>query len=114
MGHTDQIVICDAGYPIPNDANRIDLAFRRNNPQFFDVLDVIMEELIVEKIVIAQEVETNSPHTHHNIITRFPTIEIDKITHEQFKLVAMNSKAYIRTGECTPYANIILIAGVDF
>jgi D-ribose pyranase len=114
MGHTDQIVICDAGYPIPIDAFRIDLAVKLNLPHFFDVLDTVLEELIVEKVIIAEEAEVKSPLVKQNILSRFPNTAVEKIQHEAFKVTALKSKAYVRTGECTPYSNIILVAGVCF
>ncbi|MBF3339854.1 D-ribose pyranase, partial [Leptospira borgpetersenii serovar Hardjo-bovis] len=36
------------------------------------------------------------------------------VSHEQFKLKTADSQAVIRSGECSPYANIILCAGVTF
>ncbi|HCS2498763.1 TPA: D-ribose pyranase, partial [Shigella flexneri] len=42
------------------------------------------------------------------------TIEIRYTTHEQFKQQTAESQAVIRSGECSPYANIILCAGVTF
>ena len=42
------------------------------------------------------------------------TIEIRYTTHEQFKQETAESQAVIRSGECSPYANIILCAGVTF
>ncbi|MFR3357430.1 MAG: RbsD/FucU domain-containing protein, partial [Enterobacter hormaechei] len=42
------------------------------------------------------------------------TIEIRYTTHEQFKQQTADSQAVIRSGECSPYANIILCAGVTF
>ena len=36
------------------------------------------------------------------------------VSHEEFKRRTAKARAMVRTGECTPYANIILIAGVKF
>ncbi|RIO78192.1 D-ribose pyranase, partial [Staphylococcus haemolyticus] len=40
--------------------------------------------------------------------------ELEQVNHETFKALTKNAKAIIRTGEATPYANIILQSGVIF
>ena len=49
MGHTDRLVVTDMGFPIPQEAKKVDLTVRRNLPTFFDVLEAILEEFQVEK-----------------------------------------------------------------
>ena len=44
----------------------------------------------------------------------FPDAEWEYVPHEEFKKRSSESKAVVRTGEFTPYANIILVAGVVF
>jgi D-ribose pyranase len=41
-------------------------------------------------------------------------MDIQEVSHEEFKRLTNNVKAVIRTGEVTPYANCILQAGVIF
>jgi D-ribose pyranase len=36
------------------------------------------------------------------------------VTHAQLKELSRNARAVIRTGEATPYANVILYSGVIF
>jgi D-ribose pyranase len=36
------------------------------------------------------------------------------VTHDEFKQLSKGARAIVRTGECSPYANIILVAGVVF
>lgn len=110
----DQLVICDAGFPIPEETNRIDLALKLGYPSFFEVLDVVLEELEVEKIIIADEVENISPKCYREILNRFPNTPIETIRHEEFKKQSTQAKGIIRTGECVPYSNIILVSGVVF
>ncbi|PIW12307.1 MAG: D-ribose pyranase, partial [Candidatus Infernicultor aquiphilus] len=40
--------------------------------------------------------------------------EVKFISHEELKELSKQARAIIRTGECSPYANIILISGVIF
>lgn len=114
MGHTDMLTICDSGLPIPKNVDRIDLALKHGIPTFLDTLDTVLEELKVEEIVIATEIEMASNEMYKEIEKRFKDIKITKIAHEEFKIMTKDSMAIVRTGEFTPYANIILKSGVVF
>lgn len=114
MGHTDLLTICDSGLPIPKDVQRIDLALKRGIPTFLETLETVLEELEVEEIIIANEMEEVSNNLYLEILKKFPHIKITKVKHEKFKCITKNSIAIVRTGEFTPYANIILKSGVVF
>ena len=114
MGHTDMLTICDSGLPIPKNVERIDLALKHGIPTFLDTLDTVLEELKVEEVIIACEMEAVSTKLYKEIENRFKDIKITKIDHEEFKAVTKDSMAIVRTGEFTPYANIILKSGVVF
>jgi len=114
MGHTDSIVIGDCGLPIPSGPKRIDLAVVRNLPGFFEVLEAVLNELCVEKVTIASEMEDISPEAYAKISEKFSNVEIATIPHEEFKEMTKDAKAVVRTGECTPYLNVILFSGVKF
>ena len=114
MGHTDSIVVCDSGLPIPSGVKRIDLALKKGLPTLLDTLDTILEELEVEEVVIAKEIIEASNDLYKEIEKRFANITITTVSHEDFKMLTKESKAIVRTGEFTPYANIILKSGVVF
>lgn len=122
MGHTDSLTIGDCGLPIPEVVQRIDLAVTKGLPEFIPVLLVILEELFIEKVILANEIITQNPELNNKIIEiihktekkQNRTIEIDYVQHEEFKKKSTNSKAIIRTGEYKSYANIILVSGVTF
>ena len=114
MGHTDSLTIGDCGLPIPSGVNRIDLALKYGVPSFLETLDTILEELCVEEIVIAQEIVEKNNNIYNEILKRFEDIKIVMVSHEEFKNMTKTSKAVVRTGECSPYANIILKSGVVF
>ena len=114
MGHTDSIVVCDSGLPIPSGVKRIDLALKKGLPTFLDTLDTILEELEVEEVIIAEEIIEASNDLYKEIEKRFANITITTVSHEDFKILTKESKAIVRTGEFTPYANIILKSGVVF
>ncbi len=117
MGHTDGLVIADAGLPIPETTQRIDLAVCKDLPRFLPVLETTLSELSVECVVIAEEMKTHNREIHKALLNLLSTHGISQITyytHEDFKVLAGKSRAIVRTGECSPYANILLYSGVTF
>ena len=114
MGHFDLLTVCDAGLPIPLDVERIDLSIEENLPRFLDVVSAIAKDLEVQRIVLAEEAIDKNPEIIQGLKLIFSDVEIDFITHESFKLLTQKSRAVIRTGECSPYANVILESGVIF
>ncbi|SCK55809.1 D-ribose pyranase [Variovorax sp. HW608] len=113
LGHGDMLVLGDAGLPIPEGPRRIDLAVARGIPRLTDVLDAVLSEMEVEHLVIAQE----ALDPGDGLPFWFPRslgITPQTLTHEAFKQRSAAARAIVRTGECTPYANIILVAGVRF
>ena len=114
MGHTDMLTLGDCGLPI-NQAKRIDLALKRGVPGFLETLDAVLTELCVEKVILSKEIKTVSPEMHQAILSRFgETVKFEYLQHEEFKKRTEDSKAVIRTGECTSFANVILVSGVAF
>lgn len=116
MGHTDQITIGDAGLPIPKGVRRIDIALEKGLPSFITTLDLISSNMVIEKVILAHEIKEYNPEILEQIavIIAGKNIEIEFVSHEFFKKLSGTNKAIIRTGECTPYANIILQSGVNF
>ncbi|QKS72548.1 D-ribose pyranase [Paenalkalicoccus suaedae] len=115
MGHTDQLVIADCGLPIPPNVLCIDLSLKQGIPSFLDVLNEITNDMVVEKIILAEEIKTKNVYVHDDLRIKLGTdIKVDYVTHEDFKLQLKHVKAIIRTGETTPYANVILQSGVIF
>ncbi len=114
MGHMDELVIADAGLPIPKTAQRVDLALTRDVPRFIDTLRVVLSELQVERAVVAEEMLAVSPQVFAAIEGVLGEVPIETVPHKTFKERTKSAVAVVRSGEFTPYANIILIAGVVF
>lgn len=118
IGHTSHITLCDAGLPFPKGVKRIDLAIEAGYPSFIKTLDAILSEMMVEEIVLASEIKTINPKVYNEILETFQkngmNPKIVEVSHTEFKEITKESEAIIRTGECTPYANIILKSGVVF
>jgi len=114
MGHTDTIVIADSGLPIPDHVRRIDLALIQGVPGLLQVLDALLDTYQCESYVLANEIKETNQLIENGIKERLSNITAEYISHDEFKLKCGEAKAVIRTGECTPYANIILKSGVTF
>ncbi|MGJ0625108.1 D-ribose pyranase [Xenorhabdus bovienii] len=122
LGHTDQITISDAGLPIPLSTQRIDLALTQGIPDLMSVFDVVVQEMQVEAAILAAEMIDHNPQIHEQIIKRIAELEtkqgnaiaIEYVSHNILKEKTEKSKAIIRTGECSPYANILLCSGITF
>jgi D-ribose pyranase len=115
MGHTDSIVIADCGLPVPEGVECIDVSLALGDPGFLHVLDTVLADMKVERAVFADETAENNTAVA-NRATRMAEEEIQTefVTHARLKELSRNARAVIRTGEATPYANVILYSGVIF
>ncbi len=114
MGHTDMLVIGDAGLPIPESTERIDLALVRGVPGAVETLQAVLSELQVERVILAKETQTINPQFEADVRTLLPGVKVDFVSHEELKRLSADARAVVRTGECKPYANVILVSGVAF
>lgn len=114
MGHFDTLAIGDAGMPVPFETEKIDLAVTKGIPSFLDVLDNVLCELEVQRIFLAEEIKAYNPEILKALEARFSDIDIVFIPHTQMKENLKDCHAFVRTGEMTPYANVILESGVVF
>jgi len=114
MGHGDWLIITDAGFPIPDDARRIDLALEAGLPSIQQVLSAVLSDFIYEKFVTTVEQRSNHPRLYADIAAMIDRCPIDEIPHAQF-LVDFPPKAkfIIRTGAFEPWGNIALCSGID-
>ena len=116
MGHTDCICIGDCGLPIPDEVERIDLALVFGEPTFMRTLEIVVGDMKVEKIVLAEGNKTQNPTVLQQVEELFAgqNVEVEFVSHVELKEKTKDCKAVIRTGEITPYANIILQSGCIF
>lgn len=117
LGHGDILVIGDAGLPVPPGVELIDLAVTPGTPDFASVLRVVLSEMQVERHVLAEEIVQAAPPA---------LVEVERlrgegligpcqpVSHADFKVLCRSARALVRTGECKPYSNIALVAGVTF
>jgi len=114
LGHGDLLVLGDAGLPIPDGPRRIDLAVSADVPRLQEVLAAVLAEMQVEGAVVAEELAPRNPAVHAELRRQLGDTPVQTLSHEQFKLATRQARAIVRTGEFSPYANVILRSGVVF
>lgn len=115
LGHNDMVVVGDAGLPVPPGVPCIDLAVMRGLPSIAQVLEALESEMQVERMVLAQETfATTGGDMPQWMPAAWRDLPVEQVSHEMFKQRNAQARAVIRTGECTPYANVMLVAGVAF
>ena len=114
LGHMDTLVIADAGLPIPAGTKRIDLALTQGVPGATQTLKVVLEEMKVEKVILAEEIKDRNPQFLADVQQLLPGVPVEFVSHTELKSRTAQARAVVRTGEFSPYANVILVSGVVF
>ncbi len=114
LGHTEYLCIADCGLPIPKGVTVIDVSVTATVPKFLEVLEAVESELVVESYIYAEEIHQHNPDTMNRLEDILDGKPAKKVSHEKFKQLTGDAKYIIRTGETSPYANVILVGGVNF
>jgi len=114
LGHLDTLVVADAGLPIPGETRRIDLALTKGVPGAVQTLKVVLDEMQVEKVILAEEVKDRNPRFLAEVRELLRNVPVEFVPHVEFKTRTASARAVVRTGEFSPYANVILVSGVVF
>jgi len=112
LGHTDRIVVGDCGLPRPAGVRVVDLALTFGVPSFAEVIDALAAEIEVEKIVVASQTREANPAALALLVGHFG--EPEWVSHDELKVESGRAQLFVRTGEATAYANVILQCGVPF
>ncbi len=112
LGHTDLVVVGDCGLPRPHGVAVIDLAVTFGVPSFEAVVRALAGEIVVEKAWVATETADANPAAQELLESLFG--EPETLSHEEFKKKSGDAVLLVRTGEATPFANVILRCGVPF
>ncbi len=112
QGHQDQMMVCDAGFAIPESVTVVDLSLKKNNPLIDQVLDELKSHYSIEKIIMAEETKIISPSKFEKVREIIgKEIDCETIAHTKLKELSHNVKFVIRTGDFTAYSNVLLISG---
>ena len=115
LGHGDYFLLCDAGFPIPEHVERIDLALSFNVPTMKQCLKAILDEIVVQKVTIAEEMAGLNAEGDAYICSIFKNQELLKVPQVKLVELAQDAKFIVRSGELACYSNVLLEAasGVD-
>lgn len=111
MGHTDLLLVADRGFPIPPGPQRIDLALTDDLPTVLQVLRCVAAEVRIEQLLLAEEAAQVSPGHLTALQALLPSVPRETVPHLHFKAIARSVAAAVRTGDSTPYANVLLAIG---
>jgi D-ribose pyranase len=110
-GHTDYFTVCDRGFPVPAEPERIDLALVDDIPTVLDVLAAVIAEWTLDRVLITQEMDAISPDRVAEMRALLGDVPFERVSHGQLKRLAQTARATVRTGDTVPYANIIVVSG---
>ncbi|MBN9611794.1 MAG: D-ribose pyranase [Actinobacteria bacterium] len=110
------IVIADAGLPVPPGVETLDLALTHGKPSVADVLAVLVDELVIHEVIVAEETGRINPTVTAAVeqLTRPAGITVRAIPHDDIEVLIRRAKLVVQTGETTPYGNVVLAGGLDF
>lgn len=114
LGHKDEFLIADAGMPIPKGVEIVDLVLVGGVPSFRQTMDAVLAETCIESCTLAEEIDEKNPELLAYMQEKLAGLPCEKIPHTELKKRTANVKFAIRTGEFTPYPNVILTAGCVF
>ncbi|KFI95408.1 MULTISPECIES: D-ribose pyranase [Bifidobacterium] len=114
LRHKDRFVISDAGLPVQPGIEIIDLAVVLGVPTFEEVLDALKGELVLEEGLMAEEARGTVAEQWVKDRFEVPLSYVPHDGDEGFKANVEGVRFVIRTGETTPYANVIFRCGVPF
>ncbi len=110
-GHTDYFTVCDRGFPVPLGPERIDLALVDDLPTVLDVLRAVHAEWSIDRLLITHEMLEVSPARVEELRALLPDVPLEPVSHLELKRLAAAARAAVRTGDTTPYANVIVVSG---
>lgn len=112
MGHMDELVVCDAGFPIPLGVRTVDISLAKDKPTVLELLEELKKHFSVEKLIMANETKEVSPSRFNAIVEIFgKDMPVETMPHSEFKQRSKTVKAVIRTGDFTAYSNVLLVSG---
>ncbi|NIZ92812.1 D-ribose pyranase [Kineococcus rubinsiae] len=111
LRHTDSFAVSDSGLPVAAGIPVVDLGVSYGVPGFAHVLGLVLAEVVVEAACVATQIERN-PAALAAVVAA--GCDVERVDHEEFKRRTAACRFVVRTGEATPYANVLLRSGVPF
>lgn len=108
LGHTDRVVITDAGLPIPKECEVVDLALVNGIPSFLDTVKAVLNEIIVEEAAIFAPMKEDNPKVYAALNEMLPNQKKVLLNGDDFLEEVAKAKIVVRTAEFSPCCNMIL------
>ena len=107
--HTNTLVIADRGFPFWPQLETVDISLIDNVPTVLQVLAALRTNFVIGEVWMAREfLEHNSEPTTGEFVRALAGIKVGHEPHVDFKKRVPDAIGLIRTGDSTPYANLIL------
>jgi len=107
--HTNTLVIADRGFPFWPAIETVDISLVDDVPTVLQVLAAIRTNFVIGHAWMAREfVEHNDTKTRARFADALQGIALTHERHVSFKKRVPSAIGLIRTGDSTPYANMIL------
>ena len=108
------IVIADAGLPVPKEVEVLDISLCEGKPNLEDVLPLIQESLVIDKVIVASEMEVVNKKKFDYVKSLFSEKFETMGNLEWEEQYLPKAKLVVLTGETTPYGNVVFVGGLDF
>ncbi len=107
--HTNTLVIADRGFPFWPQIETIDLSLVDDVPTVAQVLHALWPAVSIGRVFAAEEFRSHNPATRiETLQAHLGTTPLFFEPHLEFKRRVPTAIGLIRTGDTTPYANLIL------
>lgn len=113
QGHKDRFMLCDAGMAIPKDAKCVDLSYAKFKPMVTEVLAEIQKYFEIESVAILKETKENSPERFREFLGMLKKEQIEMTDIVTVRKEANDMKFFIRTGDYTPFSNLVITSGAS-
>lgn len=113
-GHGDAIVLADAGLRVPRGARVLHLGLTTGVPSIAQTVAAIVPEVVVETAVVASEFADWNPVVHAEVLQVLPVTPTDRPHADLMAEMATTALAYVKTGECSAFASVVLVTGVRY
>lgn len=110
----EAIVIADAGLPVPDGVEKLDLSVCAGKPVMEDLLPLMKEYLVYDRVIVATEMEKVNKEKFDYVKNMFSDKFETMGNLEWEETILPKAKLVVMTGETSPYGNVIFIGGVGF
>ena len=110
LGQNDYLVIANAAFPVDAGIPVVALSLVEGQPTLEQVLAVVAQELSIDSSITASELPDKDAACSAAIDELLPGLPRKEVMYEQVKVLAKHARAVVRTGDCRPYASLIVLA----